>query len=456
MCGIFGIFGQPGAARDASEGLFAQQHRGQDACGLAVADGSSIRRHRGLGLVREVLSESLLGTLPGNAAIGHVRYPTQGPPTLENAQPHLFLRNGEPLFALASNGDLTNLPELERLLGERGYAREGCNDAEVIAACVGMWAFDDGLGLEGAITRWLREGRGAFSTVLLTPGALFAFRDPFGLRPLALGEREGVAMVASETVALDILRARHLGEVPPGAILRVDRSGRNSLGAVDGVARRHCIFEHIYFSRPDSAVFGEKVFEVRRRIGEGLAGGDPVEADVVIPIPDSANFIGFAYAAARGIPAAIGLVRNHYVGRTFIAPEQTTRDEGVRLKFNPLPGFLEGKRVILVDDSIVRGTTIRKLIRMMRENGAREVHLRIGSPPIRHSCFYGIDTPEESKLIASGQSEEAVCRSLEADSLRYLALHALRGTVARPQDYCYACFTGEYPAGRKGDPPQAV
>ena len=444
-----GIYGLPDAARFASEGLFAQQHRGQDACGLAVSDGVEIQRFRGVGLVREVLSEPVLQELSGRSAVGHVRYPTQGPPTLENAQPHLFLHQGQVRFALASNGDITNLPELSALVQAQGQVLEGCNDAEVIAKCVGTWAFEEGLGLESAIVRWMHEGRGAYSTVLLTPEALYAFRDAHGLRPLVLGRKDGAWIAASESVALDILRADFLREVKPGEILRVDDSGQTSVMGMATTDPRHCIFEHIYFSRPDSAVFGEKVFEVRRRIGEALAKGDEVEADVVIPIPDSANFIGFSYAATRGIPAAFGLVRNHYVGRTFIAPEQTTRDEGVRLKFNPLPGFIEGKRVVLVDDSIVRGTTIRKLIRMLRENGAREVHLRIGSPPIRHSCFYGIDTPEESMLIASGRSEEEVGHLLGADSLCYLPLCGLRGTVSRPEDYCYACFTGDYPAGKK-------
>jgi amidophosphoribosyltransferase len=449
MCGVIGLFGLHEAARFASEGLFAQQHRGQDACGLATSDGASIRRFRGVGLVREVLSEEVLRELPGRLAVGHVRYPTQGPSTLENAQPHTYTLRGEARFALASNGDITNLPRFRKMLEAAGRRLEGSNDAEVIAQSIGLWAFEEGASLEAAISRWMAEARGAYSAVLITPDALYAFRDPHGLRPLALGEKDGALIAASETVALDILRARFLREVDPGEILRADAAGRRSVPGPREVQRRHCIFEHIYFSRPDSSVFGERVFEVRRHIGEALAQGDTVEADVVIPIPDSANFIGFSYAAARGIPSALGLVRNHYVGRTFIAPEQATRDEGVRLKFNPLPGFIEGKRVILVDDSIVRGTTIRKLIRMLRENGAREVHLRIGSPPIRHSCFYGIDTPEESNLIAANHDLDEVCAFLEADTLRYLSLEGLEGTVSKPRDYCYACFTGEYPAGKK-------
>jgi amidophosphoribosyltransferase len=256
-------------------------------------------------------------------------------------------------------------------------------------------------------------------------------------------------VVASETVAMDIIRADVSGHVEPGTVLRWGPGGFQQRVAAPSTRHHHCIFEHIYFARPDSLVFGEKVFEVRRAIGEALAKDDLVEGDVVVPIPDSANYIGLAYANARSLPIAFGLVRNHYVGRTFIAPEQRVRDETVRLKFNPLPGFFEGKRVFAVDDSIVRGTTIRKLVRMFRENGASQVHLRIGSPPIRHSCFYGIDTPERHKLIASDRTPEQVAELLEADSIRYLSLEGLRSSVSRPDHYCYACFTGEYPAGCK-------
>jgi len=449
MCGIVGIFGQSDAATWAVEGLFAQQHRGQDACGIASADGNGIRRFRTIGLVREALGQEVLQSLSGMHAIGHVRYPTQGEPTRENAQPHVFHHKERPRFALASNGDITNLPALESMLRDRGYRLEGTNDGEVIAKAIGTWAFDDGLGIEEAIRRWMKEGRGAYSTVLLTPDTLYVFRDPHGIRPLCLGRADGARFVASETVALDIVRATYERHVSPGEILRFDGDGEQGLEGYPSPGHHHCIFEHIYFARPDSIMFGERVFEVRERIGRALAGEDDVPGDVVIPIPDSANFIGHAYAHARGIPVAFGLVRNHYVGRTFITPGQAVRDESVRLKFNPLPGFIEGKRVFLVDDSIVRGTTIRKLVRMMKENGAREVHLRIGSPPITHSCFYGIDTPQRRKLVAAEREVEEVCRLLEADTLRYLSLEGLRSSVTHPEQYCYACFTGDYPAGRK-------
>jgi amidophosphoribosyltransferase len=449
MCGVAGVFGADEAASWTCEALFAEQHRGQDSCGIASACGGTLHLYKGVGLVREAIEPDVLAALPGKSAIGHVRYPTQGAATVENAQPHVFSKDGKPLFAVASNGDVTNLPALRAEVEARGYAFEGTNDGEVIAKAIGVWAFDDGLGLEAAIRKWMATGTGAFSTLLLAPDALYAFRDPHGFRPLSAGRLEGAAVLCSETVGLDILRADYVEDVPPGALWRWDAGGLAKLEGVPSERRRHCIFEHIYFARPDSTVFGDKVFEVRRRIGEALAQGDDTPGDAVVPIPDSANYIGMAYANARGLPTVMGLVRNHYVGRTFIAPIQLMRDETVRLKFNPLPGFFEGKRVFLVDDSIVRGTTIRKLVRMLRENGAREVHLRIGSPPIRHSCFYGIDTPERKHLIAADRTPEQVAALLEADSLRYLPLESLRTTVSRPGDYCCACFTGDYPAGRK-------
>lgn len=449
MCGIAGIYNHDDAAVWTAEALFAQQHRGQDSCGLTSTDGARLYRHRGMGMVREVLAPRELVRLPGRSAVGHVRYPTQGAAVVENAQPHLFVRGGEALFSVSSNGDITNLPELRWGIESRGYTLEGTNDAEVIAKSIGIWAYEDGDGLERAIQRWLQTGRGAYSTVLLTPRYLYAFRDPNGFRPMCLGELNGASVVASETVALDTLRAKLVGQVEPGSVLRFGPEGMVRLPGVASEAKHHCIFELIYFSRPDSRIFDERVFEVRRRIGEALAEGDATEGDLVMPIPDSSNYMALAYAKARNLPYEMGLVRNHYVGRTFIAPEQRVRDESVRLKFNPLPGVMEGKRLFVVDDSIVRGTTIKKLINMLRENGAKEVHLRIGSPAIRHSCYYGIDTPEQDKLIAFGRSEEEVAQLLGADSLRYLSLEKLQTTVSKRDDYCYACFNGNYPAGKK-------
>ncbi len=449
MCGIAGIYKKDGAAGFVAEALFAEQHRGQDSCGVVSAGPEGIFVCKGLGLVKDVLSSEAVSPLPGPSAIGHVRYPTQGAPTLENAQPHLFEKDGRPLFALASNGDLTNLPELREIIESHGYTLEGSNDGEVIAKAIGVWAYEDGLGLDEAIAKWVRTGRGAFSTVLLTKDSLYAFRDPYGFRPMSVGDLEGSPLVCSETVALDTLRAKFVEDVPPGSVFVWGPNGHERRLGAATASYRHCIFELIYFSRPDSRLFGESVYEVRRRIGEGLAEGDDTPGDVVIPIPDSSNYMALGYAAARRLPFALGLVRNHYVGRTFIVPEQQMRDESVRLKFNPLPGFIKDKRIFVVDDSIVRGTTIRKLIRMLRENGAREVHLRIGSPPIRYSCYYGIDTPERDKLIAAYRSEAEVASLLGADSLRYLPLEALKRSVSIPNDFCYACFTGDYPAGRK-------
>lgn len=449
MCGIAGILGKENAAGWVREGLFAQQHRGQDSCGIAVVDNGRIKGTRMLGLVRDTLTPEVLAKLHGDRAIGHVRYPTQGDALIENAQPHVFIRNGTPLFALSSNGDITNLPEIRANLLERGYEMKGTNDAEVISSAIGTWAFDDGMGIPRAIEKWMRTGKGAYSTLLLTADDFYAFRDPGGFRPMCMGEKDGAFIVASETVVLDILRAQLTGFVEPGSIVRISGDGFEKIGSVEGKGHSHCIFEHIYFARPDSRVFSENVFDVRERIGKQLADGDDTEADVVIPIPDSANYIGLAYAHARSIPFVLALVRNHYIGRTFISPDQMIRDDAVRLKFNPLRGFIEGKRVILVDDSIVRGTTIRKLIGMMRENGAEEVHIRIGSPPIRHSCYYGIDTPVRSRLIAAERDTEEVARTLEADSLRYLSIEKLRKCVKKPDHFCYACFNGDYPAGEK-------
>lgn len=452
MCGIAGIFNKENASYGVAEALFAEQHRGQDSAGLVSWDGSGLHSQFGLGLVKDTFSQEKLKGLPGSMAIGHVRYPTQGPVSLCNCQPHVFSLDGKPVFALASNGDITNLPELKDEIENAGLRLDGDNDAEVMAKFIGIYAFKKNMGLVEAIYSLMEKAMGAYSAVLMTSEEIYAFRDPWAFRPMCYGEKEGVAAVASESVALDILRIPYKGEVPAGSIFRWGAEGFSSFPGRVLKPARHCIFEHIYFSRPDSIIFGEKVFEVRRKIGEALAAGDDVKADHVIAVPDSSNYIALGYATRSGIPFALGLVRNHYVGRTFIAPDQITRDEGVRFKFNPLPGFLAGKKLVIVDDSIVRGTTIKKLIRMLRENGALEVHLRIGSPPIRYSCYYGVDTPNRDKLIASKMEVEDIKSFIGADTLKYLTIEDLRGTVDSPDDYCYACFRGDYPAGEKKHP----
>lgn len=452
MCGIAALFNKDNSAFGVVESLFAEQHRGQDSAGIVSSDGEKIYSHFGLGLVKDTFKEDILQNLKGNLAIGHVRYPTQGKVSLCNCQPHIFRFNGEDIFALASNGDITNLPELAEEITKEGLSIEGENDAEVIAKFIGLYFSKKNFSLVDAIYLWMEKAKGAYSAVLMTKNELYAFRDPWAFRPMCYGVKENLISVASESVALDILRIPYSGEIPAGTIYRWNNDGLKVFEKRTEKPLRHCIFEHIYFSRPDSIVFGEKVFEVRRKIGMLLAENDKTDADCVIAVPDSSNYIGLGYAEKRGLPFVLGLVRNHYVGRTFIAPDQLTRDEGVRFKFNPLPSFFVGKKIILVDDSIVRGTTIKKLIRMLKENGAKEVHLRIGSPPIRYSCFYGVDTPNKEKLIASKMEIEEIRKFISADTLNYLPIEDLRKCVSLPNDYCYACFNGDYPAGEKKHP----
>ncbi len=452
MCGIAAFFKRDNAAFSVVESLFAEQHRGQDSAGLVSTDGTRLYSHFGLGLVKDTFKEEILQNLKGERAIGHVRYPTQGRVSLSNCQPHIFSFNGEDIFAVASNGDLTNLPELSEEILQEGLKLEGENDAEVIAKFLGLYTTKKKFSIVDAIYLFMEKAMGAYSAVLLTKNELFAFRDPWAFRPMCYGMKENFVSIASESVALDILRIPYYGEIEAGTIYRWNDSGLKIFERKTVKPIKHCIFEHIYFSRPDSIVFNEKVFEVRKKIGCFLAEKDKVVADCVIAVPDSSNYIGLGYAEKRGIPFVLGLVRNHYVGRTFIAPDQITRDEGVRFKFNPLPSFFVGKKIILVDDSIVRGTTIKKLIRMLKENGATEIHLRIGSPPIRHSCFYGVDTPNKEKLIASKMEVEEIRQFIGADTLNYLSIEDLRKCVSTPEDYCYACFNGDYPAGEKKHP----
>jgi amidophosphoribosyltransferase len=452
MCGIAALFNRENASFGVVESLFAQQHRGQDSAGVVSSDGEKLFSHFGLGLVKDTFKNEILQNLQGEIAIGHVRYPTQGKVSLCNCQPHIFRFDGEEIFALASNGDITNLPELSEEITKEGLKIEGENDAEIMTKFIGLQIAKKNFSLIEAIYLWMEKAKGAYSAVLMTKNELYAFRDPWAFRPMCYGVKDDFVSVVSESVALDILRIPYKGEIPAGTIYRWDKSGLKIFEKKTSKPLRHCIFEHIYFSRPDSIVFGEKVFEVRRKIGALLAENDNVAADCVIAVPDSSNYIGLGYAEKRNIPFVLGLVRNHYVGRTFIAPDQITRDEGVRFKFNPLPSFFQGKRVILVDDSIVRGTTIKKLIRMLKENGALEVHLRIGSPPIRYSCFYGVDTPNREKLIASKMEIEEIQNFIGADTLKYLSIEDLKKCVNLPDNYCYACFNGDYPAGEKTHP----
>ena len=459
MCGIAGVFEVEGATVLIASILFAIQHRGQESCGAAAKDTSGrILLHKGMGLVKQVLDEEVQARLPGRSAIGHVRYPTAGRSDVLNSQPHVIELAQGPIMAIASNGDLINYGELRALLEREGVVFKSDNDAELIGRMIAMYHVRERLGIEDAIARVQRELKGAFSTVLMFRDCLYAFRDPHGFRPFVMGHlsytgsgeppSEGTVF-ASEDCGFGIIGARRLREVKPGEILRLEK-GR----PVVSVARaplqlRHCVFELIYFSRPDSIVFEEPVWQARQRIGACIAAKDaalPNGDDLVaMPVPDSSNFIALGYAKAKGAEFGMGLLRNHYVGRTFIKPTQASRDEGVKQKFNPLPGYFPGKRVVLIDDSVVRGTSLRKLVSMLRRAGAKEVHVRIGSPKVIGRCFYGIDTPTAGELIANRMSEEEIRAYLGADSIRWLETADFERLLpGRRQDFCTACFDLNY------------
>ena len=447
------------------EALYAEQHRGQESCGIAVSNGRGLCIHKAMGYVREVFTDKILETLSGFAALGHVRYPTRGSSSLLNAQPYLIETLRGPIYAIASNGDVVNYDEVAMELRQKGVHFTSNNDGELLGRFIVYHHEALGLEIPEAIGLLMRRIRGAYSALFLTPQYLYVFRDRHGFRPLLLGQVGEDVAVASESCALDILRADTIREVEPGEILAVSRHGLHSTGTQPSLLEddgevapptHHCIFELIYFARPDSFQFGEYVYEVRQRIGARLASYDDQPVDVVVPVPDSANFIALGYAAARRVPFNFGLIRNHYVGRTFIRPDQYMRDESVRTKFNPLKDFFCGKRVVIVDDSIVRGTTIRKIVRMIKAAGAREVHLRIGCPPVRFSCYYGIDTPTREELIANNMSLEEICTYTEADSLKFLKLEDLRACVAEADRFCFACLDGKYPEPKQASPSRQV
>lgn len=465
MCGVFGVIAddpEEDVFADVVAGLFQMQHRGQDACGIAVSDGSRLRVERGLGLVKEVFGDRPHQEFRGNVGIGHVRYPTQGGNRIVNTQPHKVATLEGTRFALASNGDVTNYEAVRERLIAAGVEFTGTNDAELILKTIAHRHLVEGADLVDAIFAMMAEVRGAYSACLMTRDEVFAFRDVHAIRPLSFGRtngtdgRSGALVVASESNALDICGADIEASVGPGEVVRMSRrDGRAQfqrfvhpkLAVLRGDRQRpaHCSFEHVYFSRPDAIAFGQRVYDVRKRIGARLADEDPVAPDVCVPVPDSANAVALGYAHQKGVAFEFGLIRNHYVGRTFINPEQPRRDEGVRQKFNPLRSVFKGRRVVLVDDSVVRGTTLRKLVRMVRRAGASEVHVRIGSPPTKYSCYYGVDTPDAAELIATTMSTDGIREHLGADSLRYLSLEGLSDCIADDGDYCRACFDGNYP-----------
>ena len=449
QCGVFGIWGAPQASNLAYLGLHALQHRGQEAAGIVSSDGGRLFAHRALGLVQDAFSETTLSNLPGDHAIGHVRYSTAGGAGIKNAQP-IAVDYAAGSIAVGHNGNFTNFEEVKARLEEQGSIFQSTSDTEVLVHLV---ARSREKGTVDRVSDALRQMQGAYSMVWLTTEELIAVRDPHGFRPLCMGILKDAHVFASEPCAFDLIGAEYLRDLEPGEMVVVDRAGMRTLRPFESRPRAMCIFEYVYFARPDSALEGVSVYETRKRTGEILAEECPADADVVIAVPDSGVAAAMGYARKLGIPYEMGLIRSHYVGRTFIEPTQSIRHFGVKLKLSPVRRVLEGKRIAVIDDSIVRGTTSRKIVKMLRDAGAREVHLRISSPPTRWPCFYGIDTPSRGELIASSHSPSEIAKYVTSDTLGYLSIQGLHRAVAiaagdehrGPGRYCDACFSGDYP-----------
>ena len=443
-CGVFGIFGDKKAAEKAFLGIYALQHRGQESAGIAASNGKIIALHKGTGLVRSVFaSQGIMAGLKGASAIGHNRYSTTGASQLSNAQP-LMIRSRNEHIAIAHNGNLVNAIELRGWLDQSGAIFQTTSDSEIILHLV---AKSGKASIEDRIIEALSQVAGSYCFLFLTPSKLIAARDPYGFRPLCLGRSDNATIVASESCALDICDVEYLRDIEPGEVLIIEEKGLTSMHLPVAQPKAFCIFEYIYFSRPDSVIFGVMVDKVRRNLGKKLAEEASCNADIVIAVPDSANTAALGYAKASGTRFEIGLIRNHYVGRTFIAPHQNNRDLDVKVKFNPVSGVLKGKRVVVVEDSIVRGTTLRHLVRLIRDAGAAEVHVRVSSPPVKFPCFYGIDISSRGELIAASCGVEEICKHIGADSLSYLSVQGMLDVVPERNSHCTACFTGEYPTG---------
>ncbi len=441
-CGVFGVFGHEEASKLTYLGLYALQHRGQESAGIVSSDGSALHLHRAMGEVEEIFTPAVLAELPGNLAIGHTRYSTAGDKALLNAQP-IMIDCNKGKVALGHNGNLTNAAEWRRKLEHKGSIFQTNSDTEVI---VHLLARSQARNLSGALGDALNQVEGAYSLLVLTTDELIAVRDPRGFRPLNLGRLGDSWLVASETCAFDLLNAQYVREIEPGEMVRISRSGIESIHFAPEKPLHQCIFEHVYFARPDSIIFGRSVNESREALGRTLAKEHPANADIVVPVPDSGVPAAVGYALESRIPFRMGLIRNHYIGRTFIEPSQAIRNFGVKLKLNPIRSLIEGQRVVLVDDSIVRGTTSRKIVRMVRESGAKEVHMRISCPPTISPCYYGVDTPTREELIASSSTPEEICKFIGADSLGYLSLAGLKQAVNDTRGhYCTSCYTGVYP-----------
>jgi amidophosphoribosyltransferase len=442
-CGVFGVYGHPEAANLAYLGLYALQHRGQESAGIVSSNGKSLISHRGMGLVADIFNSEIIARLEGTSAIGHNRYSTTGSTTIKNCQP-LVVEYKHGGLALAHNGNLVNFEDLRERLESSGSLFQSSSDSEVV---IHLIAASQAATLDEKIVEALGQVRGAYSMVLLTEDSLIAVRDPHGFRPLVLGRLNRAPIIASETCALDLLRAEYVREIEPGEILIVNENGMRSLKPFAPAPVRRCIFEYVYFARPDSFLYGRNVYSVRKQQGRALARECPADADLVVPVPDSGNAAALGFAEESKLPFEMALVRSHYVGRTFIEPRQSIRHFGVKIKFNPVAELLRGKRVVLIEDSLVRGTTLRKVIPMLRQAGARQVHVRIAAPPTVGSCFYGIDTPTTEELLASSHSVDEIRRYIGSDSLGYLSwegLYSFLGEGPR-EGFCDACFTGQYP-----------
>lgn len=442
-CGLFAIHDHPEAARMAYFGLYAQQHRGQESAGIVTWDGGTIREQKGMGLVPEVFNERHLGKeLKGRIAVGHIRYSTTGASLIRNAQPFL-VRFGDMQLAVAHNGNLTNTVELRKKMEADGSIFQTTIDSELFTHLIAKNYAK--MSIEEAVSAACAEVKGAYSLLLLANNKLIAVKDPHGFRPLALGRVGDSYVIASETCAFDLLEAEFMRAIEPGEMLVIEDKCVKSYQLAELAPRKQCIFELVYFARPDSIVFQETVYDCRKKMGKALAREAPVEADYVMPFPDSGMYAAVGYSQESGQPYETAMIRNHYVGRTFIQPSQDMRDFSVRVKINPVKSLIKGKKILIVDDSIVRGTTIRTRVKKLRELGAAEIHMRVSCPPIRFPCFYGIDFSSKGELIAAYNDIDEIARFIGLDSLHYLSIEGLLGSVSKPDDYCLACFTGDYP-----------
>ncbi|MBT3251901.1 MAG: amidophosphoribosyltransferase [Candidatus Marinimicrobia bacterium] len=449
MCAIIGIYNNSESSTLAYMGLYAQQHRGQEGAGIVAANGISLSRHMGEGLVSEVFSDGeIFKGLKGNMAIGHTRYSTTGNSDAKNVGPLMFnLEDTE--ISIAHNGNLVNIDHVRKKLHRAGSLFQTATDTELI---IHLLAREVGGTISERLSKALNSVQGAYSLLVITPNEMIVARDPRGIRPLCMGKLNDSYIFASETCALDLLGATYIREVNPGEMIVLNGGSIKSFQFTESLTPKHCIFEYIYFSRPDSKIFSENVDKIRRKFGKNLADESPAPtADIVLSVPDSSNTCALGYSSRSNIKYEIGLIRNHYVGRTFIFPDQRLRDLSVRLKFNTVKGVLEGREVVVVDDSIVRGTTLRKLAKLLKESGVEKIHVRISSPPVKNPCFYGMNFPTHGELVANNNEVDEIRNIIEVDSLSYMSLDALLNSVDQPDHYCTACFSGDYPLPIQGE-----